>query len=74
MADKPQDQKGPHERVSFGDKALESRRRSGVTLARPGHFSALSYAASVQRESSSKAGRPAIRAKIKPSHQPDRKD
>lgn len=74
MADKPQDQKEPHERVSFGDKALESRRRSGVALARPGHFSAQSYAASGQRESSSKAGRRAIRAKIKPLHQPDRKD
>jgi hypothetical protein len=73
MADKPQDQKGQHERVSFGDKALESRRRSGVTLARPGHFSAQSYAASVQRESSAKTAR-SIRAQIKPVHQPDRKD
>jgi hypothetical protein len=68
MSNKPYDSSGVHERVSLGDVAPASRRRSGVTLARPGHFSATGHAtaSAVQSESSAKTGRRAVRAKIKP--------
>jgi hypothetical protein len=73
MSDKSENQKRPHERVSLGEKALESRRRSGVSLAHTGHLSALSDANPIEHGTPLKTGR-AIRAKIKPIHQSERKD
>ncbi len=75
MSNKSHDSKGVHERVSLGQDAPASRRRSGNALARPGHFSALGHttASALQRQSRAKASGQAVRAKIKPL-QPGRKD
>ena len=75
MSNKPYDPKEAHERVSLGDAAPASRRRSGIALARPGHFSATGHTttSAMQRELHAKTGRRAVRAKIKPL-QSGRKD
>jgi hypothetical protein len=75
MSDKPSTSKGPHERVSLGEAAPASGRRSGVALARPGHFSAQGHVAvsAVDAKSMAKTGRKAVRATIKPLL-PGRKD
>ena len=75
MSAKPYDADDADGRVSFGAAAVAPKRRSGADVARPGHFSALAAAAASTSKSSAsaKAGRRAVRAKVKPLL-PDRKD
>jgi hypothetical protein len=73
MTEKSHDHKGVQERVSLGEKAPESLRRSGTSLARPGHFSAVPHVAASAKQKQSSGPR-AVRATIKPSSQSGRKD
>jgi hypothetical protein len=73
MSEKSRDNKAVQERTSKGGKAPESLRRAGISLARPGHFSAVpQLATSGKRQRTS--GARAVRAKINPISLPGKKD
>jgi len=74
MSPKPYDADDADERVSLGATAVAPKRRSGADVARPGHFSALAAASTSKSSASAKAGRRAVRAKVKPVLPSDRKD
>jgi hypothetical protein len=75
MSNKPYDDKQVDKRVSLGDDARTSRRRSGAALARPGNFMALNLRISADEpESSQKTSRRSVRLKIKPLQESNSKD